>query len=233
MKRFDDRVSRRLEQIVSTLRRLPLFQGLPEEDLQLVGRSVTQSRFHQGQILFLEGDRGDVAYILTSGAVDLVLESLEGVQLTLDRVDEGGYFGEMALLDDEPRSATAIVSRDAEVVTISRHDLLKHLHEHPDTMLNLLRSLSLRVRAADEKIKLLGFLDVAGRLAKTLLELDRPPGKRATIAIRHEQLAGMVGSTRQTVSEILGKWRASGWVITGRGLLVVTDREALEDLAAT
>ena len=214
-----------------TLRTLPLFRSLPPEDLEHLSHSVGRSRHQSGTILFLEGDVGDAAYIVVTGAVDLVLESLEGAQLMLQRVDPGGYFGEMALLDDQPRSATAVVSRDAELLTLSRKDLLAQLHDHPETVLSLLLTLSLRVRAADEKIRILGFLDVGGRLAKTLLDLDQPPGVRATIDIKHDQLAAMVGSTRQTVSEILGRWRENGIVVTGRGQLVVTERSTLELLA--
>ena len=90
----------------------------------------------------------------------------------------------------------------AELLTVSGKDLLAHLQDHPATMLSLLRTLSMRVRAADAKIRSLGFLDVAGRLATSLLELDQPPGQRATITIRHVTGA-MAGTIRQTVSEIL------------------------------
>jgi CRP/FNR family transcriptional regulator, cyclic AMP receptor protein len=204
---------------------------LSETDLQQLAGRVGRIHGQQGKVLFLEGDRGDEAYLVVSGTVDLVLESLEGAQLALQQVGPGGYFGEMALVDDEPRSATAIAAGEVELLTISRKDLLAHLQNHPETMLGLLRALSMRVRAADAKIRILGFLDVGGRLATTLLDLDQPAGRRATITIRHEQLAAMVGSTRQTVSEILGQWRSAGMVVTGRGRLVVTNRAALEELA--
>jgi CRP-like cAMP-binding protein len=189
---------------------------------------VGRRRARQGQILFLEGDAGDKTYVVCSGTIDLVLGSAEGDQITLGQVGPGGFLGEMALLDDEPRSATAIVSQTADLLTIARQDLIAHLYGHPETMLNLIRALSRRLRAADDRIRTMRFLDVGGRLAKTLLRLDQPPGRRVPIAIRQEQLANMVGSTRQTVSEILGQWRVEGVVETSRGHVIVANRAALE-----
>lgn len=221
----------RTRSVVPLLAQLPLFGGLPEADLITLSRSAHPRPFQQGAILFLEGETGDVAYVVVSGRIDLVLESMEGTQLILQQVGPRGYFGEMALLDEGPRSATAVAASGGEVVVISREAFLQHLQQHPETMLHLLRSLSLRVRWADEKIKILGFLDAAGRLARTLLDLE-PSGKvRATIPIRHEQLAGMVRASRQTVSTILGEWRRAGYLATGRGSIMIVDREALEDLA--
>ncbi len=216
------------EDAASTLAALPLFEGLPASDLDELSRLVGRRRARKGQILFLEGDAGDKAYVVCSGTVDLVLGSAEGDQITLGQVGPGGFLGEMALLDDEPRSATAIVSRAADLLTISRQDLFAHLYSHPETMLNLIRALSRRLRAADDRIRTTRFLDVGGRLAKTLLSLDQPPGCRVPIAIQQEQLASMVGSTRQTVSEILGRWRLEGVVETSRGRVMVTNRAALE-----
>ena len=110
---------------------------------------------------------------------------------------------------------------------------MSFLQERPATTQRLLRLMSERLRAANAKIKILGFLDVGGRLASSLLQLDQPPGQRATIAIRHDELAAMIGSSRQTVSTILGEWRDEGYIITGRGKITVVDRTALEDLSAT
>jgi CRP-like cAMP-binding protein len=193
--------------------------------------SASTTGVHAGHILFLEGEAGDAAYVVVSGAVDLVLESLEGNQLTLAHVGPGGYFGEMALIDDQPRSATAIAAQESEVAVLSRRNFLNHLQQHPETIVDLLRTLSARVRTADEKIRALGFLDSGGRLAKTLLDLDSPPGKRAMITVTQQQIAAMAGTTRQTASEIIAELRGSGAIVTGRGWVVVTDRDALELLA--
>jgi CRP-like cAMP-binding protein len=167
-----------------------------------------------------------------SGCIDLVLQDLDGNQLLLQQVPAGGYFGEMALLDEKARSATAIVAEDSDLIAIPRERFLAYLQERLTMMQRLLRLMSERLRAADAKIKILGFLDVGGRLASSLLELDQPPGQRSTISIRHDQLASMIGSSRQTVSTILGEWRSEGFIITGRGKITVVDRPALEDLAA-
>ncbi|GAC1468336.1 MAG: Crp/Fnr family transcriptional regulator [Chloroflexota bacterium] len=219
--------------IARLLNRLPLFADLPAEDIAALAQIARRRDVQRDTILFLEGDPGDTAYILLSGRVDLVLEAFDGNQLLLQQVSAGGHFGEMALLDEKPRSATAIATEDSQAITISRDLFLEHLQERPATTQRLLRIMSERLRAANLKIKMLGFLDVGGRLATTLLDLDRPPGQRATIALRHDELAAMIGSSRQTVSTILGEWRQEGYIITGRGRLTVVDRSALEDLAVT
>ena len=201
--------------VVATLRALPLFECLAENELAHLAASVGLREVQEGQVLFQEGDDGDEAYVVMSGGIDLVLESMDGTQLTVTRVERCGYFGEMALIDDRPRSTTAIACRNSEVLIISRRDLLALLSDHPGAMLTFLCALSARVRVADEKIKTLGFLDVAGRLAKTLLELDMPQADRKTILISQEHLAAMVGSRRQTVSLILSQWRRGGVIASG------------------
>jgi len=201
--------------------------------MEALARIVRPRDVERDEILFFEGDPGDAAYIVLSGRVDLVLEDLDGNQLLLQQVGTGGYFGEMALMDEKPRSATAIVSENGRLIAISRERFVSFLQERPATTQRLLRLMSERLRAANAKIKILGFLDVGGRLASSLLQLDQPPGQRATIAIRHDELAAMIGSSRQTVSTILGEWRDEGYIITGRGKITVVDRTALEDLSAT
>ena len=219
-------------EVVPLLHRIPLFRGLPVEDLEALAQIAQRRRAERDTVLFFEGDPGDAAYIVLSGCVDLVLQDLDGNQLLLQQVPAGGYFGEMALLDEKARSATAIVAEDSDLITIPRDRFLAYLQERLTMMQHLLRLMSERLRAADAKIKILGFLDVGGRLASSLLELDQPPGQRATIPIRHDQRASMIGSSRQTVSTILGEWRSEGFIITSRGKITVVDRSALEDLAA-
>jgi CRP/FNR family cyclic AMP-dependent transcriptional regulator len=221
-----------ISEVAPLLHRLPLFRDLPAEDIEALAQIAQRRRVECDTVLFFEGDPGDAAYIVLAGCVDLVLQDLEGNQLLLQQVAAGGYFGEMALLDEKARSATAIVAEDSDLIAIPRERFLAYLQERLTMMQRLLRLMSERLRAADAKIKILGFLDVAGRLASSLLELDQPPGQRATIAIRHDQLASMIGSSRQTVSTILGEWRSEGFIITGRGKIIVVDRPALEDLAA-
>ena len=119
--------------------------------------------------------------------MDLTLTSLEGNELLLHQVEPGGYFGEMALLDGQPRSATARTTQDTVLVTLGRHDLLMYLRKNPEAAMLMLQFTSERLRLADEKIKALSFQDVAGRLARALVDLDRAPGARVTIKIQHQQ----------------------------------------------
>jgi CRP/FNR family cyclic AMP-dependent transcriptional regulator len=211
---------------------VPLFQGLSAQDAADLAGSTLERHYPEGSILFLEGDPGDVAYIVLSGRVDLSLTSIEGSQLLIHQVGPGGYLGEMALLDGQPRSATATVAEDSVIVSIRRQDLLEYLHRNPDAAIRMLRLSSERLRMADEKIKALGFQDVAGRLARTLLNLSESKGPDEPISVHHDELAAMIGSRRPTVTTLLSRWRAAGFIVTARGSLAVSNRQALEELAA-
>jgi len=219
-------------QTAALLSKLPLFKGLSVAEAVKLAELVREKRYPAGSILFLEGDQGDVAHIVTSGRVHITLTSLDGEELLLHEAIAGDHFGEMALLDGQPRSASAIAVDGTTTLTIGRDDLIEYLRTNPEAALLMLRFTSERLRLADEKIKILGFLDVAGRLARSLVDLDRPPGKRATIQIRHEQLASMIGSRRPTVTMLLGSWREAGYIVTRRGHITVVDRGALQDLAS-
>jgi CRP-like cAMP-binding protein len=211
---------------------MPLFRGLSRNDSARLAKLVRERHYPAGSILFLEGDPGDFAHIVLSGRVHISVTSLDGEELLLHEAGQGDYFGELALLDGQPRSAAATAVDETTTLCIAREDLLEHLRTHPEAALLMLRFTSERLRRADEKIKMLGFLDVAGRLARSLVDLDQPAGKRASIRVNHGQLAAMIGSRRPTVTLLLGSWRSAGYVVTGRGRITVVDRGALEDLAS-
>ena len=209
---------------------IQLFHGLSEEEIALLAGSAKVRTYPPGAILFLEADEGKEAYVVISGVVDLTLMTIDGDQLLLHRVEGGGYFGEMALLDGKPRSATATIISRAEIASIARNDFLGVLRANPDAAILLLSLTFQRLRLADEKIKALGFQGVGGRLARTLLTLQDERGS-APVPIQHNELAQMIASRRPTISTLLSSWRAAGYIETSRGRLRVSDREALEALA--
>ena len=213
---------------VDALSHIPLFRGLPLEEIEALSRSARRRSLVTGSILFLEGDVGDTAYVVLSGRVDISVASLDGNELTLHRAGPGGYVGELALLDGGPRSATATVAEDAVLLAIGRDDFLNFLRTHSDTAIQLLKLTSQRLRLADEKIKTLSFQDVGGRLARTLIELAND---EAVATTQHDELASLIGSRRPTVSTLLSRWRAAGYLETGRGFVRILDRPALEELA--
>src|SRR5690348_10770861 len=129
--------------------KVPLFQGLSEENAAELARTAREKRYPSGSILFLEGEPGNVAYVVLSGRVDLTLTSLDGNELLIHQVGPGGYFGELALFDGKPRSATATAGQDTVAVSIAREDFLSYLLRNPDAAILMLRFTSERLRLAD------------------------------------------------------------------------------------
>lgn len=214
----------------TVLARIPLFEGLQPSDLAELASRANERKFASGSVIFLEGDPGDVAYIILSGCVEITLSDVDGNQLVLHRALPEGYFGEMALLDGQPRSATATAAEDSVLLTISRQALLAFLKSKPEAALLMLRLTSERLRSADQKIKALGFQTVAGRLAQCILDLAEA-NREGPISIRHDQLADMVGSRRPTVTTLLNQWQELGYIRTARGRISVVERAGLEELS--
>jgi CRP-like cAMP-binding protein len=167
--------------------------------------------------------------VIAKGAVDLVIESPDGRELILTRLEAGEHFGEMALVDDLRRSASARAAADTELVVVLRHAFLESLEEQPEMSRHIIRSLVQRLRAADEKIEAFAYLDAGGRIARTVLDLDR--GRRESIKVSHEELAHMAATSRQTTTRILGEWEEAGYVDLSRRGITVKDADALHLMA--
>ena len=210
---------------------VPVFQGLGQQGASTLVASGRVRRHSPGEILFLEGEEGNAAYVVIAGSVDITVASQTGEELSLYRCGPGGYFGEMALLDGEPRSASATTAEPSVTLSITREALFRYLRSNPEAAILMLGSLSRRLRLADEKIKQLGFQGVAGRLAKTLVDLEGTGPGTSGIQVRHDQLAAMIGSRRPTVTSLLSAWREAGVVATGRGRVTILDRKALDTIA--
>jgi CRP-like cAMP-binding protein len=135
----------------------------------------------------------------------------------------------MALVDDLRRSASARAATDTELVVVLRQAFLESLEEQPEMSRHIIRSLVQRLRAADEKIEAFAYLDAAGRIARTVLDLDR--GRRESIKVSHEELAHMAATSRQTTTRILGEWEEEGYVDLSRRGILVKDADTLHLMA--
>lgn len=217
------------ETLTTALQRIPLFAGLPAEQLRSLAAEALRHRYVRGQVVFSRGDAGDRAFIIVDGAIDLVIDSADGRELILSRLGQGEHFGEMALVDDHQRSATARAAVPTELVVVLRRTFLQALEQQPEMARHIIRSLVQRLRAADEKIEAFAYLDAEGRVARTLIELDGKQGE--SIKVSHEELAHMSATSRQTTTRILGEWQDDGYVQLSRRGIVVKDQEALELLA--
>ena len=158
----------------------------------------------------------------------MLLESEDGRQYIVARLGPGDHFGEMSLLDGEPRSATVTATTDTELLILRRDEFLQELEQHPPLMRQMLTALSRRLREADAQMAALAFGDTAARLARLLLQNAVPGPEGPVVEAVQEQLAGMAGTTRQTVGRIFGEWRRAGYIRTGRNITVLLQPKALE-----
>jgi CRP-like cAMP-binding protein len=213
------------------LRRVGLFADLDTEDLLAIARVLRVRRVPRGTMILSQDEPGDVAFMIVDGAVDVLLESDDGRQFIVAQLGPGDHFGEMSLLDAEPRSATVVASADTELLVMRRDEFLRELMRYPQIMLRMLVSLSRRLRQADAQVASLAFGDTADRLARLLISHARPGPRGPTIEVAQEDLAAMVGATRQTVGRIFSVWRRQGYILTGRRRTVILNPAALGALA--
>jgi CRP-like cAMP-binding protein len=169
---------------------------------------------------------------VAKGQVKVVLIGDDGREVILSVLGEGEFFGEMALLDDEPRSAHVIAMEDSDLLVLRREDFESILAQSPQIGLALLRELTRRLRRADEKVGALVLLDVTGRVARLLLELsDDSGGDRITRRLTHHTIAQMVGSSRETVSRTMREFVSKGHIAVSRREILILDRSALGQAA--
>lgn len=209
------------------LKRVPLFADLDEAALSLLARVSRTRQLPKGYVLFARDEPGDAAYIVRSGSISILLTTPDGRELVINEMRAGDCFGELALLTGQSRSAGAVTREASEVVVIPREEFLAEVESQPKLMRHLLETMAQRLRVGTERESALAFLDAPQRLARILLELDRRASADGFVAISQEEIAQHVGVTRQTAAKILGQWRRAGWIITGRGKVVLLNRAAL------
>ncbi|HXE58015.1 MAG TPA: Crp/Fnr family transcriptional regulator [Gemmatimonadales bacterium] len=214
---------------LEVLRKVPLFASLPESELQAFAELTRERAYPKGSVILFEDDPGDALYLVAAGQVKVVLIGEDGREVILSVLGEGSFFGEMALLDDEPRSAHVIAMEDATLLALRREDFHARLRASPEVAIGLLRELSRRLRRADEKIGSLVLLDVNGRVADLLLRLaDEEGGDRITRKPTHHTISQMIGSSRETVSRTMRDLAERGVIQVTRREIRITDRSFLE-----
>jgi len=197
------------------LRRAPLFAGLRPDALDGLAAQLRRHTFKRGTMIFHKDQTGDALYVIESGRVRIFLPTESGTELTVEVSGPGDVFGELALLDGRPRSASAETLEDTTAFTLTREEFKAHLAATPQLAVALIELLSTRLRHVTEYAESLAHLDVHARLARTLLEMaDRYGVKRNGIEIdldlTQADLAAMVGATRERVNRALAAFRAQG-----------------------
>lgn len=214
------------------LRKVPLFSDLSEADLASFAEVARAREYPKNSVILFEDDPGDSLYIVSTGQVKVVLIGEDGREVILSVLSDGDFFGEMALIDDEPRSAHVIAMKDSHLLVLRRDDFQTQVTGHPQIALRLLKVLVQRLRRADEKIGGLVLLDVNGRVARLLLDLaDESGGPKVTRRLTHHTIAQMIGSSRETVSRAMRELVDRGLIETTRREISIKNRDGLASLA--
>jgi CRP-like cAMP-binding protein len=213
---------------------VPLFAGLDGAMLDNIGRGMRPRRFRRGEVIFHLGDPGDALFVVVSGAVKITLPSEAGDEAILATLRPGDFFGELALLDGAPRSASAAALEPTETLVLPRDRFRDLVATEPAIRDALLAALARELRRLTLHVEELHFLDIAGRLAARLARLADEQGSRqadGTIRldapITQSDLAAMVGCTRQSVNKLLGLFVADGLIQVERDAILISDVDRL------
>ena len=221
---------------VGLLARVPVFETLTPPDLAEVAKVAVPRRFVPQQVIFREGDASDTCYVVRNGHARALREHSDGRSIALAHFGPGDIFGELAMFDDERRSATVEALDELEALAILGNDMRRLLREHPDIAVKLVISLGRRLRAANERISSQSFQTVQSRVATVLSQLvaqaqsegTAPNGGDVLVTITQADVAQLAGSSRESASRFLAVLERAGVVTQGRGRITVHDAEALQ-----
>ncbi len=221
-------------EIVELLGRVPVFSTLEQEDLERVSTLAVPRSFEPGQVVFREGDASDTCYIVRSGRARAVREHADGRTITLATFGPGDIFGELAMFEDELRSATVEAVQPTEVVAVLGPDMRRLMVEHPEIAIRLVVALGRRLRETNDRLAKQSFQTVQSRVAVVLRELvaqavaaGAPPSE-VLVSATQADLAKLAGSSRESASRFLAVLERAGVISQGRGRLIVHDPTALD-----
>lgn len=217
---------------VDSLRHCALFRDADDGALEQLAGRLRQRRFRRNEVIFHQGDPGDSLHIVDEGAVKITLPSPDGEEAIIATLREGDFFGELALLDGAPRSATAVALDSTTTLTLPRDAFMELLDQDPGLRDALLAGLAHELRRVTRHVEELHFLDLAGRLAMRLARLAReadPDSDEVRLDWPYTQsdLASMIGGTRQSVNKLLSALVADGLVVLEPDALVIPSVRAL------
>lgn len=217
---------------IAALRQCALFEPVADPELERVAGSLRRRSFRRGEVIFHAGDPGDSLHVIATGSVKIALESPDGDEAILVTLGPGAFFGELAVVDEAPRSATATAVEPSQTLTLSRVALRRLMDEDPRLRDALFAGVAGALRRLTLQLEELSFLDLRGRLAVRLARMARsadPSGGSVTMPWPYTQsdLAAMVGGTRQRVNRLLGDLADEGLIAIGAGTLTVRDVDAL------
>ena len=216
------------------LKRIKVFEELDDLALERVATQLGHGEYRRRQTIFTAYDPSDRVYLLRRGRVKLYMLSEDGREVTLAILQEGDLFGETALVNPAARQVFAEALDDAVVATMTRHDFLELMHDHPDVALKVTQAMGERLLRTQQQVERLAFDDVSTRLARFLWDAVDRQGERRNgtirlpLALTHQEMANILGTTRETLTSTLNRFVDDGVVsVESRGVLVVTDEPRL------
>lgn len=218
------------------LKQVPLFHNAPERALDIASAAVQRRSYDAGTTVFQEGDVGEALYILADGLVKLSKIDLGGHEKTLAILQPPEFFGEMALLGESARSATAVTLGKVEAYLLFNDDFMKLIEQYPAISLNVTTTLAQRLRGMDDEAQILSYKDAQGRVSYVLLRLyragviDFSADGRALVRLTHQELASLAGTSRETVTRALKALEGEGVIETRPKEIILADPEGLEEI---
>jgi CRP/FNR family cyclic AMP-dependent transcriptional regulator len=221
-------------EILEFAQKVPLFKNLTRSEILAIGKVMIMREFRNGEmIVHVDDDDSQTFFIIIAGMVHVGVSTAEGKQTILATLKKGDFFGEMALLDGEPRSASVFAAGECRLLMLYRNTFIDILHKYPKITIEMLVQMSKRLRPSNRQINTLSLMSVYGRVADVILQLGRDHGERMGNVIvvprrpTHQMIADMAGTSRETVSRILSQLQKKHFIAIDRKKMVILDEEKL------
>ena len=215
-------------------KQVSFFADLPEEEIKALSSATKRRTFRASEVIFHRDDPGQVLYMIKEGKVKICIISPDGQEVSLAVLGKGEYFGEFALLDGLPRSTDAVALEKVECYTLQRSDFQNAILKNPKIAILVLEALSKRLRNTNNMVEDLIFLDVYGRVAKKLLELADAHGVKTEegvvidVRLTQQELASMVGASRESVNKVLGYFTDKNFITTDKHRITIHNTNDLK-----
>lgn len=213
-----------------------LLKHLEREERHRLANTARLSHHTRGAMIFQKGDPGDSMMAVIRGRVKICCHSMDGKELVLSIINKGGLFGEIALLDGEPRTADAVALEETDLLVLDRSQLMPVLTARPDLAFRIIGVLCKRLRTTSEHLEDTLFLEASSRFARALKRLGDafgkpgPQGLRLDIKLSQQQLGCLVGVSRESVNKLLNEWQRAGVIEMDAGHIVIRDTRALDEI---
>ena len=206
-----------------------LFKGLDADEMAKFAELLREKSYPKGSVILFEDDPGDALFIVRAGRVKVVLVAEDGREVVLGILGPAEHFGELSLIDDQPRPAHVVAMEESTLLVLRRDDFRRRVEQNPSVAWSLLAELSRRLRRADGKIGSLVLLDVPGRIARLLLDAaDEGGSDLIDKTLTRQTIAHLIGASRETVSRATREFQDSGWVTAEQRRIRIADRAALD-----